>query len=80
MYWQEDIFTAAKIARTLEILNDGKWHTLKEIKQKTKLNKNQIQQVIDFLEGYGFISVDKMARKIRLDKSAEKFLTQNSKS
>jgi len=68
------------MTKTLEILVDGKWHALKEIKQKTKLNKNQIQQVIDFLERYGFISVDKMAKKIRLDKSVEKLLAQNSTS
>lgn len=68
------------MAKTLEILVDGKWHALKEIKQKTKLNKNQIQQVIEFLERYGFISVDKMARRIRLDESVEKFLSENSTS
>jgi DNA-binding IclR family transcriptional regulator len=68
------------MTKTLEILFDGKWHALKEIRQKTKLNKNQIQQVIAFLERYGFVSVDKMARKIRLDKSVEKFLVQNSTS
>jgi DNA-binding IclR family transcriptional regulator len=68
------------MARALEILVDGKWHALKEIKQKTELNKNQIKQVIEFLERYGFISVDKMARKIRLDKSVEKFLAQDSTS
>ena len=68
------------MAKTLEILVDGNWHALREIKQKTKLNKNQIQQMIDFLERYGFISVDKIARKIRLDKSVEKFLAQNSTS
>ncbi|MCW3993045.1 MAG: hypothetical protein NWE85_00550 [Candidatus Bathyarchaeota archaeon] len=68
------------MTKTLEILIDGKWHALKEIKQKTKLNKNQIQQVINFLERYGFVSVDKMARKIRLDKSVKKFLAENSTS
>ena len=68
------------MARALEILIDGKWHALKEIKQKTKLNKNQIQQVIEFLERYGFISIDKMASKIRLEKSVEKFLAENSTS
>ena len=68
------------MTRTLEILVDGKWHALKEIKEKTKLNKNQIQQVIEFLQRYGFISVDKMARKIRLDKSVEKFLAEDSTS
>lgn len=68
------------MTKALEMLVDGKWHALKEIKQKTKLNKNQIQQVIDFLERYGFISVDRMARKIRLEKSVEKIVAQNSTS
>jgi DNA-binding IclR family transcriptional regulator len=68
------------MTKTLEILIDGKWHALKEIKQKTKLNKNQIQQVIEFLERYGFISVDKMAGKIRLYRGVKKFLAQNSTS
>jgi DNA-binding IclR family transcriptional regulator len=68
------------MAKTLEILVDGKWHALKEIQQKTELNKNQIQQVIEFLQRYGFISVDKMAGKISLDKSVEKFLAENPTS
>ena len=68
------------MTKTLEILVDGKWHALKEIKQKTELNKNQIQQVIEFLERYCFVSVDKMAGKIRLDKSVEKFLAEDSTS
>ena len=68
------------MTKTLEILIDGKWHALKEIRQKTKLNKNQIQQVIEFLERYGFVSVDKMAGKIRLDRDVKKFLAQNSTS
>lgn len=68
------------MARALEVLIDGKWHALKEIKEKTELSKNQIQQVVEFLERYGFVSVDKMAGKIRLDKNVEKFLAENSTS
>jgi len=68
------------MTKILEILYDGKWHTLYEIQQKTKLDKNQIQQVIEFLKEYGFISVDEMARKTILDKTVQKFLTQKSNS
>ena len=68
------------MTETLEILIDGKWHTLKEIKEKTKLNRNQIQQVTEFLERYGFVSIDKTARKIRLDKNVKKFLAEESTS
>ncbi|TET63765.1 hypothetical protein E3J49_05665 [Candidatus Bathyarchaeota archaeon] len=64
----------------LRILIDGKEHTVKEIKQKTELDENQIQQVIEFLERYGFISVDKMTRKIVLDKTVQKFLAQETNS
>ena len=68
------------MTKILEILYDGKWHTLYEIQQKTKLDKNQIQQVIEFLKKYGFISVDEMARKAILDKTVQKFLAQKSNS
>ncbi len=72
----EDASTAAKMTKMMEILNDGEWHTLKEIKQKTRLDKNQIQKVLKFLERYGFIAVDKTARKVILDKTVQKFLAQ----
>jgi DNA-binding IclR family transcriptional regulator len=68
------------MTKVLEMLIDGKWHTLKEIQRKTKLDKNQIQQATKFLERYGFISVDKMARKVMLDETVQKFLSQESTS
>jgi len=68
------------MTKALEILVDGKWHTLREIKQKTKLNKYQIERVMEFLERYGFISVDRIAKKIVLNKNAKRFLVQNSTS
>ena len=68
------------MAKTLETLIDGKWHTLREIKQKTKLNKYQIERVMEFLERYGFISVDRIAKKIVLNKNVKRFLVQNSTS
>lgn len=80
MHSWEDAFTASKMTKVLEMLIDGKWHTLKEIQQKTKLDKNQIQQVITFLKRYRFISVDKVTRKVILDKTVQKFLAQKSTS
>lgn len=77
---REDTSTATKMTNVLRILIDGKEHTVKEIKQKTELDENQIQQVIEFLERYGFISVDKMTRKIVLDKTVQKFLAQETNS
>lgn len=77
---REDTSTATKMTKILRILIDGKEHTVKEIKQKTELDENQIQQVIEFLERYSFISVDKVTRKIVLDKTVQKFLAQKTNS
>lgn len=64
------------MTEVLEILIDGKWHTLKEIQQKTELDRNQIRQVMKFLERYGFILVDETSRKVILDKTVQKFLSE----
>jgi len=77
---REDTFTTAIMTKILETLGDGKWHPIKEIQQKTKLDDNQIHQVIEFLERYYFISVDKMTKKVMLDKTVQKFLHQKSSS
>jgi len=62
------------------MLNDGQWHTLKEIQQKTKTDKNQIQQIVEFLKDYDFITANVEKKKIRLDKTVQKFLTQTPTS
>jgi DNA-binding IclR family transcriptional regulator len=64
----------------LEILFDGKWHTPKEIQQKTKLSGDQIQQVLEFLERYGFTSVDEVTNRVMLDRTTQEFLVQKSNS
>jgi len=62
------------------VLNDGQWHTLKEIQQKTELNKNQIRQITRFLKEYNFIIVDETNKEIKLEENVRKFLTQTATS
>ncbi|MGB9713929.1 MAG: helix-turn-helix domain-containing protein [Candidatus Bathyarchaeales archaeon] len=64
------------MAKILELLSDGKWHTLEEIQETTKLTKSSIIRVIQFLEEYGFVTSDEEERKIRLDGKVRKFLAQ----
>lgn len=68
------------IAKILEMLNDGQWHTLEEIQQKTKITKEQTRQILQFLKEYNFITTDKTEEKIRLNKTVQKFLTQTATS
>lgn len=72
--------TTEIIARILELLKDGKWHTLQEIQQRTKVDKDQIYRITDFLEKYSFIVADDMEKKVRLDKIVRKFWTKTTTS
>jgi predicted transcriptional regulator len=74
----ETLTTSSKIAEILELLGNGKWRMLEEIQQKTKVDREQIQQIIEFLKEYDFVVLDETEKKIRLNKLAQKFLTQTA--
>jgi DNA-binding IclR family transcriptional regulator len=65
---------AFKIAGVLDMLNDGKWHTLEGIRKEMKLNKDQIQQIALFLEEYEFVAIDETKKKMRIEEPVRKFL------
>jgi len=65
---------AFRIARVLEILIDGEWHTLEGVRRKTKVSRNQIQQIAEFLEEYEFVTLDEAKRRMRIGEAVRKFL------
>ena len=69
-----------KMAEVLEMLEDGRWHTLKEIREKIKLSENKIQQIVEFLKGYGFVLMDEEKGWIKLDETVKEFLRQTATS
>jgi len=69
-----------KIAEVLEMLEDGRWHTLKEIREKIKLSENKIQQIVEFLKGYGFVLMDEEKGWVKLDETVKEFLRQTATS
>ena len=72
----EDESTASKIADILEVLGDGKWHVLEELQQKIEVDRETIQQITNFLREYDFIVLDEEKKKTKLNRTAQKFLTQ----
>jgi len=56
------------------MLSDGRWHTLEEIQRKMKLDQNQAQQTVAFLEEYNFVVADETKKKIKLNEGVRKFL------
>ena len=56
------------------LLEDGKWHSLTEIADKSGLHEFKLEIVTNFLAEYNFIEVDKTKRKTRLAASVADFL------
>lgn len=76
VYLPGDKLTDTKIAEILSALADGKWHTRKEILEKTKLKPRQLETVIKFLEEYGFVTVNATEDIVRLNENFRKLLVQ----
>jgi DNA-binding IclR family transcriptional regulator len=69
---------AFRVAEVLEILSDGNWHMLEEVRRKMNLNRNQIQQIAGFLKEYEFVALDETQKRMRIEETVRKFLTQEA--
>jgi DNA-binding IclR family transcriptional regulator len=58
----------------LRLLENGKWHYLKEIKEKTQLNSGKVENVTKFLAKYNFVKLDETEQKVKLDSPMNRFL------
>jgi len=46
----------AAVDDVLDVLRDGKWHTIEDIDTQCRdLNRNQIEFILSFLAEYGFV-------------------------
>jgi hypothetical protein len=62
----------------LKLLENGKWHDLKEIGKKIQLQDLDLASIIEFLAQYDFIKLDKDGKKAKLDSSTQGFLKKIS--
>ena len=58
----------------LRLLEDGKWHYLKDIEEKTHLNSGKVENVTKFLAKYNFVKLDEAKQKVKLDPPTNRFL------
>lgn len=63
-----------KVNDILELLENGRWHDLEEIRKKIQLQDLDITSVTRFLTKYNFIKVDKKGKRAKLDSSTQNFL------
>jgi DNA-binding IclR family transcriptional regulator len=58
----------------LQLLENGKWHYLKDITEETRLHSSKIENVMKFLAKYDFIKLDEIEQKVKIDPPTNKFL------
>ncbi|PVX26425.1 MAG: hypothetical protein CW716_05970 [Candidatus Bathyarchaeum sp.] len=58
----------------LELLENGKWHYLKDIEKKTQLNSWKLETVTRFLATYNFVKLDEAEQRVKIDSPTNKFL------
>jgi len=58
----------------LRLLENGKWHSLKDIEKKTQLNSFKVENVTRFLATYNFVKLDEAEQKVKIDPPTNKFL------
>ena len=58
----------------LRLLENGKWHNLKDIEKETQLDSVKVENVTKFLASYNFIELDEVEQKVKLDPPTSRFL------
>jgi DNA-binding IclR family transcriptional regulator len=58
----------------LRLLENGKWHYLKDIENETHLNRCKVENVTKFLAKYNFVKLDEAEQKVKLDPPTNRFL------
>lgn len=64
----------SKAETILELLENGKWHHLKDIEEKTQINSHKVKNITNFLAKYNFVKLDDIEQKVKLDPPTRKFL------
>jgi len=57
------------IEEIVRFLEDGNWHSLKEIKKNFNISDAKLWQVIEFLETFGLLNLDAEKTKAKLTSS-----------
>jgi len=65
-----------EIAMIFDILNDGRWHEIEELRQRLNLNEQNIQKITTFLSRYDLVKIDNENRKVKINHSFQKLLAQ----
>ena len=58
----------------LRLLENGKWHYLKDLEKATQLTRYKVENVTRFLANYNFIKLDEAEKKVKIGAPTRRFL------
>ena len=69
----------SKIAHILEILGDGKWHRLSDVRECIGVSDGRMLEILSFLSKYEFLEVDYVRERVRMEKEVKEFMAHSVK-
>ena len=60
----------------LEVLSDGEWHGIEELRQLVELSECQVREIAAFLFEYDLGVVDILNKKVRINRCFQEILVQ----
>lgn len=66
-----------RIAVILEILGDGKWHSIDHLRQVMRLGDCEMQEITKFLSQYDFAEIDEENSRVRINRDFQRILSSN---
>ena len=73
----ERVRVTSKITIILEVLGDGKWHGVEDIRQQMDLTAGEMTEIVVFLGKYGFAEIDDANSRLKINPAFKKILAQN---
>lgn len=64
------------IDEVFELLEDGKWHDIKEVVEKSNLQEFKVKMIYGFLAEYAFINFNNEQKKAKLTPTTLKFIRE----
>jgi len=71
------VAVGSKIDAVLEVLSDGKWHGIEKLRKHVKIDVDEVQEIVAFLNKYDFAEVNNANKKLKINKDFQKLLTEN---
>jgi len=69
---------ASRIGRILDLLSDGEWHGIEELKQVLNHPGHATEEILAFLEKYEFAKVDGKNKRVKINKDFQELLELTS--